>query len=73
VLLNATGFDVALAGAQTARTLLLLRVFDVVIPIITSGLAIWLIASYPITEERAHANRLLLERRRGGAGTAAAA
>jgi glycoside/pentoside/hexuronide:cation symporter, GPH family len=69
-LLNATGFDVALAGAQTARTLLLLRVFDVVIPMITSGLAIWLIASYPITEERAHASRLQLEQRRGAARAA---
>jgi GPH family glycoside/pentoside/hexuronide:cation symporter len=66
-LLNATGFDVALAGAQTPRTLLLLRVFDVFIPMLTSALAIWLVASYPITEERAHACRKQLEQRRGEA------
>ena len=71
-LLNATGFDVALAGAQTPRTLLLLRVFDVGIPMATSALAIWLIASYPITEERAHACRKQLEARRGSAKAAAA-
>jgi hypothetical protein len=53
-LLNATGFDVALGGAQTERTLFLLRVFDVVMPMITSAIAIYMIASYPITEERAH-------------------
>lgn len=63
-LLNATGFDVALAGAQTERTLFLLRVFDVGAPMITSALAIWMIASYPITEKRAHDTRKELERRR---------
>jgi glycoside/pentoside/hexuronide:cation symporter, GPH family len=66
-LLNATGFDVSLAGAQTARTLLLLRVFDVGVPMLTSAAAIWIIASYPITEERAHACRKQLEQRRGAA------
>lgn len=64
-LLNATGFDVALGGAQTERTLLLLRVFDVFVPMATSALAIWMIAAYPITEERAHAVRKQLEARRG--------
>jgi glycoside/pentoside/hexuronide:cation symporter, GPH family len=66
-LLNATGFDVALGGAQTERTLFLLRVFDVVVPMLTSSLAIYMIASYPITEERAHDTRVELERRRGTA------
>jgi GPH family glycoside/pentoside/hexuronide:cation symporter len=65
-MLNATGFDVALQ-AQSERTLLLLRVCDVFVPMITSGLAIWMIASYPITEERAHDTRLQLEKRRGTA------
>ncbi len=66
-LLNATGFDVALGTAQTERTLFLLRLFDVVIPMLTSCLAIWLISAYPITEERAHDCRKELERRRGAA------
>ncbi len=64
LLLNATGFDVALDGAQTARTLLLMRIFDVGIPIVASAVAIWMIASYTITEEKAHEVRLELERRR---------
>ncbi len=63
-LLNATGFDVALEGAQSARTLFLMRVFDVAIPIVASALAIWAIASYGITEERAHEARAELDRRR---------
>jgi GPH family glycoside/pentoside/hexuronide:cation symporter len=72
-LLNATGFDIALEGAQTSRTLFLLRVFDVGLPMLTSGLAIWMIASYPITEERAHQCRKQLEQRRGAASAAPAA
>jgi GPH family glycoside/pentoside/hexuronide:cation symporter len=64
LLLNASGFDVALEGAQTEQTLLLMRIFDVAIPIIFSAIAIWIIASYGITEERAHEVRVELERRR---------
>jgi GPH family glycoside/pentoside/hexuronide:cation symporter len=65
VLLNVTGFDVALNGDQTASTILLMRIFDIGIPVITSAIAIWLIASYPITEQKAHEVRVELERRRG--------
>jgi len=64
-LLNATGFDVVLEGGQSERTLLLMRVFDVCVPIATSALAIWLVASYPITEDKARAIRQQLEARRG--------
>jgi GPH family glycoside/pentoside/hexuronide:cation symporter len=71
-LLNATGFDVALGGQQTAQTLVLLRLCDVFVPFITSGIAIWVIASYPITEEKAHDIRKELERRRGASAAAAA-
>ncbi len=67
VLLNATGFDVALGGDQAAQTILLMRLFDVAVPVATSAIAIWLIASYPITEEKAHEVRLALEQRRGRA------
>jgi GPH family glycoside/pentoside/hexuronide:cation symporter len=69
VLLNASGFDVALASGQPERTLLLLRVFDVGVPLITSAIAIWIIASYEITEARAHEIREQLERRRGKPST----
>lgn len=64
-LLNATGFDVALIGAQSARTITLLRLSDALIPMIASGVAIWIFSTYHITEERAHEVRQELERRRG--------
>ncbi len=67
-LLNATGFDVALEGNQAESTILLMRIFDALIPFITSGIAIWAIASFSITEERAHEIRRELEQRRGSPG-----
>lgn len=65
VLLKTSGFDVALQSGQAEKTLFLLRVFDVGIPIITSAFALWIMATYTITEERAHEIRAELERRRG--------
>ncbi len=64
-LLNATGFDVDLGGAQSERTLFLMRVFDVAMPFSTSLLAMLLIASYSITESKAREIRATLEARRG--------
>jgi len=64
-LLNATGFDVALGGNQTDSAIFLMRVFDAFIPFIASGVAIWAIATFSITEEKAHEVRLELEARRG--------
>ncbi|MEM6273657.1 MAG: MFS transporter [Myxococcota bacterium] len=66
-LLNATGFQVELGSAQSAESILLLRVFDAVIPMLASAVAIYAIAAYPITEEYAHALRGKLEARRGAA------
>jgi GPH family glycoside/pentoside/hexuronide:cation symporter len=65
LLLEATGFDVELDGAQTDATLLLMRLFDILVPMIASLVAIWIVASYEITEEKAHEVRAELERRRG--------
>jgi GPH family glycoside/pentoside/hexuronide:cation symporter len=65
ILLNATGFDVALGGDQTDSTILLMRIFDIAIPLAASAVAIWMVATYPITEQKAHEVRLELERRRG--------
>ena len=65
LLLEATGFDVALEGNQSELTILLLRIFDIAIPAIGSLVAIWIITLFPISEERAHEVRLELERRRG--------
>ena len=67
-LLNATGFDVALEGNQAERTIFLMRLFDAFIPFITSGIAIWAIATFSITEARAHEIRRELEQRRGSPG-----
>jgi len=64
-LLNATGFDEALGGAQTARTITLMRMCDAFIPCITSAIAIYAIYTFSITEQRAHEIRALLENRRG--------
>lgn len=64
-LLNATGFNVALGATQPAEALLKLRLFDIGLPILTTLLAIIAIASYNITEEKAHSMRLELEKRRG--------
>jgi GPH family glycoside/pentoside/hexuronide:cation symporter len=64
VLLKVSKFDLALGAGQEARTLFLLRVFDVGIPVITSGIALWIIAKYTITENRAYEIRAELESRR---------
>jgi GPH family glycoside/pentoside/hexuronide:cation symporter len=58
---------VALEGNQTEHTIFMMRFFDVVVPILTSVLAMWAVATFPITEERAHEIRLELEQRRGAA------
>jgi GPH family glycoside/pentoside/hexuronide:cation symporter len=64
ILLKASKFDLALGSGQEARTLFLLRVFDVGIPLITSAIAIWIIARYTLTEDRAYEIRATLEARR---------
>jgi GPH family glycoside/pentoside/hexuronide:cation symporter len=66
-LLNATGFDVALEGSQADATIFQMRVFDAFVPFVASGIAIWAIASFPITEESAHEVRRRLEALRGTA------
>ncbi len=70
-LLVATGFDIDLGGNQTADTLVMMRAFDAFIPLVASGVAIYAIAKFPITEEMARRTREELERRRG-AGAAVA-
>jgi len=65
ILLKVSGFDVALGAGQADQTLFLLRVFDVGVPIITSAIALGIIATYTITEQKAHEIRVELESRRG--------
>jgi GPH family glycoside/pentoside/hexuronide:cation symporter len=42
----------------------MMRLFDVVIPMIASAIAIWMVYTYPITEQKAHEIRDELEKRR---------
>ena len=68
IMLKVSGFDEALA-TQPEKTMFLLRIFDVGVPILTSAAALIIIATYKITEERAHEIRLELEKRRGKIGS----
>ena len=70
ILLNVTGFDVALGGSQSPETITYMRLFDAFVPCIASGVAIWAIASFSITEEKAYEIRQELEARRGGGAAA---
>ena len=65
ILLVWTGFDVELGGNQTAEAIRLMRLSDAFVPCIASAIAIWAIATYSITEEKAHEVRAQLEERRG--------
>ena len=64
-ILNATGFDVDLGANQTDRTILLMRLADIGIPVVTSLIALWAIYRFEITEEVARGIRSQLEARRG--------
>ena len=65
LLLVWTGFDVELGSNQTPEAIRLMRLCDAFIPAATSAIAIWAVATYPITEEKAHEIRMELEARRG--------
>ena len=61
-LLNFTGFDVNLEGNQTESALFWMRVCDVVLPVITSLLAIACVAAYDLSESRVREIRARLGR-----------
>lgn len=63
-LLNGTGFDVEFGGAQTSSTFFWMRFVDVSIPAAASLIAIFSVASFKITEEKAYEIRSELEKRR---------
>ncbi|MGB5439490.1 MAG: MFS transporter [Gammaproteobacteria bacterium] len=65
VLLNATGFDVEMVGAQSSDTFFWMRVCDVLIPTVAAIIAISAVASFKITEEVSYEVRQALEKRRG--------
>jgi GPH family glycoside/pentoside/hexuronide:cation symporter len=64
LVLKMVGFDQTLAQ-QTAETMTNLRIADIVIPAFTAGLAILVMWSYSLTEERAREIKAELESRRG--------
>jgi GPH family glycoside/pentoside/hexuronide:cation symporter len=68
VMLNVSGFGVELA-MQSERTLFLLRLFDIGVPLLTSAIAILIMFYYPISETRAYEIRETLEARRKALGS----
>ncbi|NNK82959.1 MAG: MFS transporter, partial [Flavobacteriaceae bacterium] len=62
--LKAIGFD-GNAATQTVETLTQLRIADIVIPVVTAGLAIWIMWKYDLSEEKAKEIKTKLEARRG--------
>jgi GPH family glycoside/pentoside/hexuronide:cation symporter len=63
-LLNATGFDVEMGGAQTSDTFLMMRIFDVLIPAAAAGLSILAVKYFKLTEEKSFEIRRQLDARR---------
>jgi len=64
-LLNWTGYDVALGGAQSSHTFFWMRFLDVIIPTVSSAIAIIAVWFYGITEERSYEIRQELDIRNG--------
>ncbi|MBF0594906.1 MAG: MFS transporter [Candidatus Omnitrophica bacterium] len=67
ILLNATGFKQELGLQQSVNTLFYMRICDVGIPIITSLIAIYMIMTFDISEDRVYEIRKQLEERRAKA------
>jgi len=65
VLLVVTGFNVSFGIQQSAHALLYMRLCDIGIPIVTSIIAIFIILTFDITEDKAYDIRRQLEARRG--------
>jgi glycoside/pentoside/hexuronide:cation symporter, GPH family len=64
ILLNVTGFNIALGANQTVSALFWMRICDIGIPIVTSLIAIFIIMTFDISEAKAHEIRVQVERRR---------
>lgn len=64
LVLKLVGFD-GNAAVQSADTITNLRIADIVIPVLTAALAIWVMWNYDLTEERAHEIKEELVARRG--------
>lgn len=64
LVLKLVGFDQS-AATQSAETLINLRIADIIIPAVTAALAIWVMKSYDLSEERAMDIQKQLVERRG--------
>ena len=64
VVLKMVGFDQT-AATRTAETMTNLRIADIIIPVTTAALAIWVMWGYNLTEERVHEIKEELVARRG--------
>lgn len=64
LVLKVVGFDQN-AATQTMETLTQLRIADILVPAVTAGLAIWVMWSYRLTEERVNEIKEELVARRG--------
>lgn len=65
VLLNVTGFNIALGAAQKTQTLFYMRLCDIGIPIVSTLIAIFIVMTFDISESKAYEIRVQVERRRG--------
>jgi glycoside/pentoside/hexuronide:cation symporter, GPH family len=64
IILSVLGYDPK-ASTQTAEALTGMRITDIVLPVITAALAIWVMWSYSLDEKRAKEIKEELESRRG--------
>ena len=64
VLLNATGFNVDMGGAQTSKTFLWMRTCDVFIPVVAALISIFAVAFYKLSEEKSFEIRHEIEKQR---------
>ncbi len=64
LVLKVVGFD-GNAAQQTGETMTNLRIADIVIPVITAALAIWVMWKYSLDEKRAREIKIELVKRRG--------
>jgi glycoside/pentoside/hexuronide:cation symporter, GPH family len=65
IVLEQTGFDAQLGGAQSARALYLMRGIHILLPPIAMAGMFWIISRYRLDEARCHEIRQQLETRRG--------
>ena len=69
LLFEASGFDEQ-ADTQSARTLLLMRVFEIGVPCLLGLGSVVLVLRYPLSEARAYEIKEALEKRRAARGVA---